>query len=288
MYRFSILVLSLVLAFPAATVTPVRAEGAPIATSRAEVTLLLEALHIDETLDTLRQEGLAYGASIEEDLFPGRGGNRWAELVASIYAPERLKQDFLAGFAPAFLRMGAADRQAAQMFFAGALGQKVVMLENEARVAQLDEAVEDASRDRAEEMIAQEDPRVALIDRFVEANDLTEANVVGALNANIAFYAGLNEGRAFGSPLSQEDILKDVTSQADDVRQETEDWLYSYLLMAYQPLTDAELERYTAFTLTPAGQGLNRALFAAYDGLFDGVSHDLGRNAARFLSGQDL
>ncbi|KFI32140.1 hypothetical protein CDV50_06210 [Haematobacter massiliensis] len=288
MSRFTVFVLSLVLVIPAATVTRVQAEGVLTETSTAEVTLLLNALHMEETLDTLRREGLAYGASIEGDLFPGRGGKRWEELVSAIYAPDRLKNDFLAAFSPAFLRLSAADRQAAQRFFTDPLGQRVVLLENEARVAQLDEAVEDASRDRAEEMIAQQDPRVGLIDRFVEANDLVEANVVGALNANIAFYSGLNDGRAFDAPLSEEDILKDVTSQADDVRQETEDWLYSYLLMAYQPLTDAELELYTAFTLTPAGQGLNRALFTAYDGLFERVSYDLGRSAARFLSGQDL
>lgn len=283
MRRFLVLILS-----SALVVAPMTARPAGAEVLAAQTVRLLDALHINEMLDTLRREGLTYGASLEEDLFPGQGGPRWTEIVSDIYAPERLKRDFLTAFAAASSPLGKDQQAAALAFFAGPFGQKVVMLENGARVAQLDEAVEQASRDRAEEMIAQEDPRVPLIDRFVTANDLIEANVVGALNANIAFYAGLNAGRAFGAPLSQEDMLKDVVSQADDVRDETESWLYAYLLMAYQPLTDEELERYTAFTLTPAGQGVNRALFAAYDKLFEAISYDLGRNAARFLSGRDL
>jgi hypothetical protein len=61
-----------------------------------------------------------------------------------------------------------------------------------------------------------------------------------------------------------------------------------YLAMAYQPLSDADLEAYIAFSRTPEGQVLNRALFAAFDALFNALSRDLGLAAARLMAGQDL
>ena len=49
---------------------------------------------------------------------------------------------------------------------------------------------------------------------------------------------------------------------------ETEDWLYPFMSLAYQPLTDAELQAYLAFSETAGGQRLNAAVFAAFDVVF--------------------
>lgn len=260
----------------------------PVATASTQVDAFLSAIRLDETLETMRREGLDYGMSIEEDLFPGAGGARWQDMLTRIYDPAAMR----ARFEPLFRRTvdGFPDGElaAAVEFFTSPLGRRVVELENAARAAQLDEAVEDASRARVEQMQAEDDPRIRLIGRFVEVNDLIEANVVGALNANIAFYQGLNQGRAFGPALAEDEILRDVASQEASVREETGDWVFAYLALAYQSLTDEELERYTAFSATEAGRALNRALFSAYDGLFEAISRDLGRGAARFIAGQEL
>ena len=129
----------------------------------------------------------------------------------------------------------------------------MIGLELSARRALLDPDVEAASQDRVTRMGDAGDPRIALIGRFVEANDLVESNVMGALNASYAFYTGLNEGGALGDEMAEDEILSDVWAQEPDVRTETGDWVYSFLVLAYQPLSDADLEAYIGFSRTAAG-----------------------------------
>jgi hypothetical protein len=72
------------------------------------------------------------------------------------------------------------------------------------------------------------------------------------------------------------------------VRKESEKWLFSYLSLAYQPLSDADLDAYIAFSETPAGQRLNTIIFTAFDEAFRQVSFDLGRASALQMKGQDI
>ena len=173
-------------------------------------------------------------------------------------------------------------------FFEGETGRKIVGLEVSARQALLDEAVEAAGKERLEELTADGDPLLDLVTEYVEVNDLLEYNVVGAMNSNYAFYIGLQDGGAFDATLTEEQILTDVWSQEEVIRADTEDWLYGFLVMAYQPLTEAELTEYIALSETPEGQALNRALFVAFDELFVEISRALGRSAATFVVGEDL
>ena len=53
-------------------------------------------------------------------------------------------------------------------------------------------------------------------------------------------------------------------------------------------LSKAELDAYIAYSESPAGQQLNAALFAAFDGVFTPVSKALGLAVARELQGQDI
>ena len=108
------------------------------------------------------------------------------------------------------------------------------------------------------------------------------------MNSNYAFYIGLLDGNAFPRRLSENEVLADVWSQEDEIRDDTTEWVYSYLLMAYQPLSDEDLEVYTAMSRTEEGRALNRALFAAFDDVFVDISRNLGIAAARFISGQDI
>jgi hypothetical protein len=80
----------------------------------------------------------------------------------------------------------------------------------------------------------------------------------------------------------------EVWSQEDGVRDETAKWLYSYLALAYQPLSDEDLGAYIAFNQSTTGQRMNAALFFAFDKVFRSVSFDLGRAAALELQGQDI
>ena len=133
----------------------------------------------------------------------------------------------------------------------------------------------------------QTDPdRVDRIRTFVEVNDLIEVNVVGGLNASLAFYNGLADGGAF--EMSQDEILGQVWSQEEDIRAEAAEWLFGYLGLAYRPLEDDALDAYIALSESPAGTSLNAAIIAGYDEVFTGVSYSLGAAAARFTLGEDI
>jgi len=115
---------------------------------------------------------------------------------------------------------------------------------------------------------------------------LIERNVMGALNSNLVFYNGLVDGGAL--EMSQADIVADVWSQEESVRDEARDWLNAFLLMAYEPLDKAELQAYIAFYQTPEGKVLNRAMFDAFDAMYEEVSYILGRALARHMQSEKL
>ena len=99
-------------------------------------------------------------------------------------------------------------------------------------------------------------------------------NVAGALNARFQFYRGLAEGGAIR--MTDEEILKEVWSDEDSVRKDAEEWLMGYLLLAYRPLSDVQLQSYVDLSRTPAGQAFNRGLFAGFEGMYRDLSRALG------------
>jgi hypothetical protein len=273
----------LMAAVPAVAPVQVRAETAAAPTAAA----LAEALQIRDLVSILRDEGMSYAETLDEDLFPGRGGADWVRQAGMVYDLDAMQDRFMGVFDAEMAKdpealAGALD------FFGSDSGQRILTLEMEARRALLDKSVEDAARARVEEMRAEDDPRMATLDRFVTANDLIEANVQGALNANLAFYRGMVEAGGMGEAVDEGQMLSDVWSQEEDVREETRVWLYAYLAMAYDPLSDDELDAYIAYSESPQGQRLNAALFAAFDAVFVQVSRDLGRAAALQMMGQDI
>lgn len=273
----------LMAAVPAVAPVQVRAETAAAPTAAA----LAEALQIRDLVTILRDEGMSYAETLDEDLFPGRGGADWVRQAEMVYDLDAMQNRFMAVF-DAEMAKDPEALASALAFFGSDRGQRILTLEMEARRALLDKSVEDAARARMDEMRADGDPRVAVLDRFVTANDLIEANVQGALNANLAFYRGMVEVGGMGDAVDEGQMLSDVWSQEDDVREETRVWLYAYLAMAYDPLSDDELDAYIAYSESPQGQRLNAALFAAFDAVFVQVSRDLGRAAALQMMGQDI
>lgn len=159
-------------------------------------------------------------------------------------------------------------------------------MELAARREMIDDDVESAAREAFQGLDGSADPRLALLDAFVDANDLLESNVVGALNASYEFYLGLADGGAIA--MSEDEILAEVWSQEPDTRADSREWLYAYLLMAYAPMSDAALGDYIDMSSTPEGRAMNRALFAGFNGMYDQISYALGRAAARQMIAQEL
>lgn len=264
-----------------AWVSPLRAEPVDIAD-------VITAMRLTDTIGAMEEEGLAYGKDLEDELFPGAGGTRWDGIVALIYDRPTMQQRFDAAFAR-HLGTDPATLEGVTRFFSSDLGQRILALEIEARRALLDSSTEEAARVTVDRMRADRDPRLDLLDRFAEVNDLIEENVAGSLNSNLAFYQGMSEGGALsGSEMTQDEMLSEVWAQESDVRAETEGWLFPYLMLAYEPLSDDDLQKYIDFSASLPGQAVNRAMFAAFDDVFSTISHDLGRAAAEMLSGQDI
>lgn len=278
MLRRAVLALGLVLV----ALLPLRAgaQADPVAE-------LARVLDLPRLFSVLRAEGIDHGDDLDETLLGGTGGARWQALVAAIHDPARMEPIALARLRS---ELDGQDVALARInaFFGSERGARIVSLELAAREAYRDPVVEDAARLAWEEMRAEAGPRVRQIDRLVEANDLIEQNIAGAMNGNLAFYRGMMDGGAPGQAVPDGDMMADLWSQEPMIRAETEGWLMPYLAMAYQPLSDADLEAYIAFSRTPEGQVLNRALFAAFDALFNALSRDLGLAAARLMAGQDL
>ena len=260
----------------------------PLRAQTADPAAVIQTLRIPEMIAVMQDEGIAYGDDLEEQLFPGAGGARWDGIVAGIYDEPALLQRFQSAFSARL----AADPQAMDEivgFFGTDRGQRILSLEIAARRALLDEAAEEAAAVSVDDMRAREDPRLAVLERFAAANDLIEQNVSGALNANFAFYQGMSDGGAFdAAKMTEADMLADVWSQEPEIRAETESWLYPFLALAYEPLSDADLQAYLAFSESGASRAMNAAMFAAFDEVFRAISRDLGRAAAEMLSGQDI
>jgi hypothetical protein len=251
------------------------------------IAALTDTMRMGDIIEVMRQEGLDYGITLSAEMFPGKGGAQWDAMVSLIYNTDTMRKRFEAGLLTA-LQGAEDDLGAIEAFFGSEQGQTILKLEIEARRALLDQEVEDAAKLSWEDLRAEGGARVEKLTRFAEVNDLIESNVMGALNSNLAFYRGLAESGAFPQDMTEDQMLSDVWSQEADVRAETTDWLFPFLALAYQPLSDDTLDAYVAFSESPAGQRMNAALFAAFDGVFTQISYDLGRAAAKQMLGEDI
>lgn len=262
-------------------------EGAPAGDTAQQIAALSETLQIGPLMQVMRDEGLASGQKLAKDMLPGGGDRRWAGVLDRIYDKDAMQAVFATRFA-AELGDDPQTIAAAQAFFGTDLGKRIIVLEIEARRAMLDDAVVDAAKVLAQDMFADEDPRIAVLKDFAEAADLIEMNVMGGLNGNFAFMKGMADAGGPPAQLTEDEMLADVWDGEQNVRAQTTEWLFSYFALAYQPLSDADIEEYTDFWRSPAGKKTNAALFAAFNDLFTGISSDLGQATARQLQGDDI
>lgn len=259
--------------------------AAPVVASQTDE--IMAVLRLPEVFSILSAEGESYGEELDANMLDGAGGAAWAEAVRQIYQPDRLLPQFETALRKA-VDVSGTDFTPVLDRFRSDLGVQATSLEISARRAMLDPDVEDASRLTLEELRAEEAPRLALIEEFVSVNNLVEDNVISGLNANLAFYQGLRDAGAIGPEMGEGDMLAEVWSQEDAIRAETDTWVNAYLTMAYAPLSDDDLRRYTDMTRGAEAQALNRVITEAYNAVFMDVSRQLGRAAGAVLAGQDL
>ena len=264
-------VLALLITGPARAADPVQLQD------------LFNALHITDTIEVMHDDGVAYGREIGQDMLSEGDMGGWQQVVERIHDKDWMRGVVEKGFTKSLKNKDLSDILA---FLQSQQGQQIVDLEIAARRAFLDPAIEEAARARLEQRRDDKAPVLDAIDQLIQDSDLIERNVMGALNSNLVFYNGLVDGGAL--EMSQADIVADVWSQEDTVRDEARDWLNAFLLMAYEPLDKAELQAYIAFYQTPEGKVLNRAMFDAFDAMYEEVSYILGRALARHMQSEKL
>jgi hypothetical protein len=252
------------------------------ALANARITLLMDVLRIREVVDILHAEGITYGEELNANMLGGQGGAFWSGQIRQIYdrerISERLRQALETGLSP-------QDVEAALAFYGSETGARIVALENAARRAMADPEVERAARDIFTSLAGSDDPLLHLVSRFIKENDLLERNVSGAMTSNYQFFKGLSDGRYLIQ--SDEDILGEVWSQQEDIRDDTEAWLNGYLLMAYEPLPLEVMTAYVDFAASEEGQSLNAALFEGFDAIYGDISYALGRAVSLNASGDE-
>lgn len=259
----------------------------PAAAQDGRIPDLAEALRLPEVIGIMQTEGVAYGEEVGAALLGERATSHWSTKVAEIYDQDRMSELFFDRFEAEIAQSGV-ELAPLIGFFEGEPGARIIELEVSARRALLDDEVDEAARLRLEELRADDDPLLDQIARFVRANDLLEENVAGGLNTTYGFYMGLIESGAPGFDMSEQEVLVEVWSQEEEIRADLEEWLYSFLALAYHPLSEAELDGYIAMSRTAAGGALNRALFAGFNEMFETLSYELGNEAGRVLRAQDI
>ncbi|KPP87687.1 MAG: putative protein conserved in bacteria (DUF2059) [Rhodobacteraceae bacterium HLUCCO07] len=250
---------------------------------------LNRALSLTPLMEIMQQEGEEFGAGLGQNFLPGGGGAAWHRIVTRIYDSEKMARTVERGLEEELPARHLPDLLA---FFRSETGERIVEHEIAARRAFLDSSVEDAAK--AAYRAAREggndapgqDRRLDLIGSYVAANDLIEFNVAGALNSNLRFYQGMVDGG--GLEMSDAEMVDEVWAQEEETRSDTEEWMMSYLMLAYSDLSEADLSAYTTFSETASGQALNRALFAGFDRMYAEISYALGLALAAHMEGEDL
>lgn len=254
-----------------------------MAASTEELGRLHEAMRIDELLVILRDEGVQQAELLRDDLAPGRGGSSWPAQVSGIYDMAEMTAGFRTAFAD---EIGEVDVTPLIDFFESERGRRIVELELDGRRAISDPDVEATARAAVDGGTFKNTERGELLRGFIEVNDLVDYNVMGALNSNLAFLLGLETGK--DAAMNESEIVATVWEREAEIRADSEEWLMAYLAMAYEPLSDEDLNRYIELSASEAGRNLNRALFAGFDAVFNDVSFSLGRAVSRLMVGQDL
>ena len=280
------LVLLLLPALPVAGLSTAAAQEGRVQTS-VTVTDLETSLGIAELTGILARDGHDYGDTLDEAMFGGKGGPRWKAAVSRIYDPAVLKARFSRAFEGALAGQPqiVADANA---FIATPAGQRIMKLERQARETLLDPDAREAAEVNAAKLRDARSPRLKQIRRLIEAGDLIEGNVASGLTGSAAFNEALVATQPPEQRLPEEDRMAQVWRQESEIRASTTSWLVTFMVLAYEPLTDEELQAWVDFSASDTGKALNQALFTAFSETFREVMAELGHEAGQVLLGSRI
>lgn len=249
---------------------------------------LWQALDLGELMPVLRDEAVDEAGRLEAEGMIAGAGRPWGDVVAGIHDPDRMERLFREGLAQGVDRADARLIDRALRFHESPLGRRIVDLEVSARSALAEPGIDDSARAAFAGAIIAGDPRAQRIRALIREADLVAPNVAGGLNAALAFTRGYADGGGYDMAPDSQQMGRDAWAQRAQIEADATAWLEAFLLMAYAPLTDADLAAYRDHVLSPEGRALSELLFAGFDRVFVQTSYDMGVAAALRGTGQAL
>ncbi len=267
----------------AAVVTLGLAFSAASATIAEPMDDLVDALRIDDLMKIVRDEGLANAADILPRAPSGEISDSVMQAAIDTFDAETMQAEMRAALAAHLDTDKMAEVTA---FFRSEAGKTLVNMELSARRAIMDSDIEEVARSNWENRREDKDAHIEAIRRYAQVNDLVERNTAGAMIARYEFLQGLAYGS--GKAIDEDAALADIWEREREILVDTESWLMGYLLLAYGPVPTDAVKAYTTFSLRPAGEALNLALFDGFEVTYRRISYELGRLAGQAATARDL
>lgn len=233
---------------------------------------VLDLARMNDLIEMMREEGIRNSLGSVDQLLPPGNAGEWHQKVARIYDGERMGEAVRSRFSEA---VAGQDLSRIETFLTSELGKK--MLENELRARRLltsDKVYEQAALGAYEQKRRNPDQRLELMRQMVEGNDLVEQNLVGSLNANLAFLEGLAVSE--GDLPNEEMLMAHIIGESEKIREQTEDWIYAFVIYAYQDFSDDEIRQYLAVMRTPENRLYVNAMMSAFNRMRRDLSYALG------------
>lgn len=146
------------------------------------------------------------------------------------------------------------------------LGKKCTQLEE---AASTPEAV--AEMDQYAQQVSKKPPsaeRLYVLRQLDSATKVTESAVEMAINTQIAVTVAIMATLPRENQRSFDDIVKEIEKHRSEVEAQVRSETLLSLLYTYRSLTEAEIQRYTQFSASPAGEKFNTVSIAAFKKAF--------------------
>lgn len=245
---------------------------------------LYSALRLDEIVQIIKSEGTDEANTTAKIYLKSKGQTEtFRKDIEKLYDRTNISTFLLDGVAN---RLTEDDAQSALVFYSGSLGATIAQLEASARLAISDDAVESVAIEIAKAAGSKDHKRYKTLMKNIEELELVEHNMKGAFASQYGFLTELSQ--ADDIDLSQDQILSMLSGNEQQLREEISAWLMGYSYMAYQPLSDEELDVYFDFLASTSGKALNKALFDVFNALSVEIASALGVLIAASREARDL
>ncbi len=212
------------------------------------VQLLMDKSGMSKQLEQIApiiQTGIAQ-ANQQSKSLPPETLDELAGMVAKAYDAKALREKVRKHLQA---NLSEEDIQAALVWLVSPLGEKITKLEEEASTP-----AAYAEMQKQADQLAGNAERVALLRKLDSTVKATETGVTVALNSQIAIIAVLTSGAPPEKRPSLEEIENEVTKNKGQIRSLVEQDTLRSFLYTYRGLSDAEINRYIDFAVSPSGK----------------------------------